>query len=81
VIPHVAELLVRASDRTQLVVTTHSRMLVDALTDRPASVIVCDKENGVSRFSRLDADDLRAWLERYTLGDLWSMGELGGNRW
>jgi predicted ATPase len=81
VIPHVAELLVRASERTQLFVTTHSRMLVDALSDQPSSVVVCEQENGESRFRRLDADELRMWLDQYTLGTLWSMGELGGNRW
>jgi predicted ATPase len=81
VIPHVAELLVRASERTQLFVTTHSRMLVDALSDQPSSVVVCEQENGESRFRRLEADELGIWLEQYTLGTLWSMGELGGNRW
>ncbi len=81
VIPHVAELLVRASERTQLVVTTHSRMLVDALSDRPSSVVVCEKVDGESRFERLNREALADWLERYTLGDLWSMGELGANRW
>jgi predicted ATPase len=81
VIPHVAELLARASTRTQLVVTTHSRTLVDALSDRPSSVVVCSKEDGESRFARLDGVALQAWLEKYSLGELWSMGELGGNRW
>ncbi len=81
VVPHVAELLVRASERTQLVVTTHSRMLVDALTDQASCVVVCSKENGESRTERLDAAALKAWLAKYSLGDLWSMGELGGNRW
>jgi predicted ATPase len=81
VIHHVAELLVKASARTQLFVTTHSRMLVDALGDDPESVIVCSKENGESRMDRLDAEHLREWLERYSLGDLWSKGEIGGNRW
>ncbi len=81
VIPHIAELLVRASERTQLVVTTHSRMLVDALSDRPSSVVVCEKVEGESSFRRLDGSTLREWLEKYTLGDLWSMGELGANRW
>ena len=80
-IPHVAELLRQASERTQLVVTTHSRVLVDAFTDEPAIVVVCGKENGESRFERLDAERLSAWLAQYSLGDLWSMGELGGNRW
>ncbi len=81
VLPHVAELLKRASERTQLVVTTHARILVDALSDQPSSVVVCSKEDGESRFERLDAVQLESWLDKYTLGDLWSMGELGGNRW
>ncbi len=36
VIPHVADLLVQASHRTQLIITTHSRMLVDALSADPS---------------------------------------------
>lgn len=81
VIPHLADLLILASARTQLVVTTHSRMLVDALSRQPSSVVVCRQESGESRFTRLDAKGLNAWLDEYSLGQLWSMGELGGNRW
>ena len=81
VVAEVAKLLVQASERTQIVVTTHSRMLVDALTDHPSSIVVCEKENGESRFERLDGTRLKAWLDRYSLGELWSSGELGGNRW
>ncbi|MBM3852206.1 MAG: chromosome segregation protein SMC [Verrucomicrobia bacterium] len=81
VIPTVAELLQKAAQRTQLVVTTHSRMLVDALGNDPASVIVCTKEAAETRCERLDAERLAVWLEKYSLGTLWSMGELGGNRW
>jgi predicted ATPase len=81
VIPTVADLLQKAAQRTQLVVTTHSRMLVDAMGNDPTSVIVCTKENAETRCERLDAKRLRAWLEQYSLGTLWSMGELGGNRW
>lgn len=76
---HIAELLVDASTRTQLVVTTHSRLLIDALTEVASSVIVCSKEDGESRFERLADRDLAQWLDRYTLGDLWSKGEIGGN--
>lgn len=81
VIPQIAQLLIEASDRTQLVVTTHSRMLVDCLGDDPESVIVCEKHNGESVFERLDGKSMKVWLEKYSLGDLWSKGELGGNRW
>ena len=81
VVVKIAELLVDSSQRTQVVVTTHSRILVDALSDHPSSVIVCEKENGESRFTRLDGTRLKAWLDKNSLGELWSSGELGGNRW
>ena len=81
IIPHVAKLLKDASTRTQLVVTTHSRMLVDCMGDEPESVIVCERQDGQSFFERLDGERMKVWLEKYSLGDLWSKGELGGNRW
>lgn len=80
-IGRLANLLREASERCQLIVTTHSDGLVDALTDIPESVVVCDKEEGNTRLRRLDRKDLEHWLEDYRLGELWSSGELGGNRW
>ena len=81
VLRHVAELLMEASDRTQIVVTTHSRHLVDCLNGDPESVVVCEKHDGESVFERLDGERMKVWLEKYSLGELWSIGELGGNRW
>jgi predicted ATPase len=81
VLPHIAELLVRASQRTQIFVTTHSQMIVDGLSEQTDSVIVCERVDGISRFERLNPVHLKQWLEKYTLGQLWSMGEIGGNRW
>lgn len=80
-LPRVASLLKEASQRTQLVVTTHSRLLIDCLGDDPESVIVCEKHEGESVFERLDGERMKTWLDEYSLGDLWSKGELGGNRW
>jgi len=78
----VAEALVEASESTQLVVTTHSEALVDALTDRPESVLVCERDfdNG-TQMNRLSKADLKEWLDRYSLGQLWRKGEIGGGRW
>ena len=39
-LPKLADHLVTASERTQLIVTTHSDILVDALTERPETVVV-----------------------------------------
>jgi len=74
----VAELLVSASARTQLIVTTHSDALVSALTEHVESVLVCEYRGG-TELMRLDAERLKHWLDRYRLGDVWRMGELGGN--
>jgi len=81
VLPYLAELLVDASQRTQLFVTTHSETLVDALSDTPESVLVCEKENGATSIRRLDPSKLKVWLEKYALGELWRRGGIGGNRW
>lgn len=81
VIPEVAKMLVEASSRCQLFVTTHSDILVDALTETPESVIVCEKRAGATQLRRLDARSLQPWLESYRLGELWTRGEIGGTRW
>ncbi len=81
IIPEVAKLLIEASSRSQLFVTTHSDMLVDCLTEVPESVVVCEKYDGATKLQRLNPKELKPWLEEYRLGDLWTMGQIGGNRW
>ena len=80
-LPKLADLLVDASSRCQLLVTTHSDLLVDALSEHPESVVVCEKHDGRTSMRRLDRSDLARWLERYGLGQLWTKGKLGGVRW
>jgi predicted ATPase len=81
VIPKIADLLIDASKRTQLVVTTHSDMLIDALSEQPESVLICEKHDGQTQIKRLNRDDLSHWLTDYRLGQLWMRGEIGGTRW
>ena len=78
----VAEALIEASESMQLIVTTHSEALVDAFSDRPDSVLVCDRDfdNG-TQMKRLSKESLKEWLEHYSLGQLWRDGEIGGGRW
>lgn len=80
-INHIADALRFASEKTQLIITTHSTVLVDAFTDDPESILVCEKEDGCSSVRRLDAQHLKPWLEKYRLGALWTSGEIGGARW
>jgi predicted ATPase len=75
----VAEALLEASETMQLVVTTHSEALVDALGHRPDTVLVCERDfdNG-TQMKRLSKENLKEWLEDYSLGQLWRKGEIGG---
>jgi len=81
VLPTLADLMKEASDRCQLIVTTHSDVLVDAMTDQPEAVLVAEKHEAGTTLTRLDADKLKPWLEKYRLGQLWTRGEIGGTRW
>ena len=81
ILPTVSRLLLEASERSQLIVTTHSDMLVDALTNEWWSIVVCEKRDGQTVMRRLDEEKMAAWLENYRLGELWSSGEIGGNPW
>jgi predicted ATPase len=81
IIPKIADLLNVASERTQLIVTTHSDILVDAMTEQPDAVLVCEKHNGRTKIRRLESEKLERWLKDYRLGELWTRGTLGGTRW
>ena len=71
-----AEMLQHASDSRQIIASTQSADLVSELD--PENVVVVDRKEGASTFTRLDGDDLKEWLEDYALGDLWKMNILGG---
>ena len=73
------ELLVEASERMQLIVTTHSDALVSALTSQPESVVLCERPGAGTTLRRLNSEELAEWLNDYALGDLWRMGHLGAN--
>lgn len=77
----VADLLQDASRRTQLIITTHSDILVDALSKDADKILVCEKWEGKTEVKRLEPEELEVWLKEYSLGQLWRRGQLGGTRW
>jgi predicted ATPase len=83
IMPMLADLLREASSRTQLIVTTHSPTLVDAFSEPEdaESICVTEKIEGSTVIRRLKADDLSVWLKDYSLGSLWTSGQVGGGRW
>ncbi len=71
-----ADQLREASQRTQILVATHSDTLIRFL--EPAEVVVLDStEDGMTALTRADELDLDAWLKEYSLDELWRNGRLG----
>jgi predicted ATPase len=60
----------------QIIVSTQSAPLLNEFA--PEDIIVVERTNGESTFRRLNSADLSAWLEEYTLGELWQKNILGG---
>jgi hypothetical protein len=44
-------------------------------------VIVTERDENGTQLRRLEREALTEWLDKYRLGELWQMGELGGVRW
>ena len=77
-LPIVAELAVDASERSQIILTTHSPQLLDAFTGTPPTTTVAQCVDGETRLSVVDSEELRRWLGEDTLGALFRSGELEG---
>ena len=73
------DVLRTASERMQLVVTTHSDALVSELTSHPSAIVACERRGAGTVLHRMDPERLSGLLENYTLGHLWRQGELGAN--
>jgi predicted ATPase len=71
------DLLEEGANGGQVLVSTQSRELVSWLKPEQIAVIDLDDE-GWARITPGTELDLAGWLERYTLGELWVRGDLGG---
>jgi predicted ATPase len=71
-----AGLLKSASLDTQVIVATQSAMLLNYFT--PEEVIVIDRPGRESTFTHLDSQRLQAWLQEYSLAELWEKNVLQG---
>ncbi len=67
------ELMREASEKTQLVIATHSDSFVRFLEPHELKIFDLD-ENGCTNIIGADALDLEKWLSEYRLDALWAMG-------
>ena len=71
-----ASLIKQVSTETQIVAATQSPIFLDHF--EPEDVLVVDRVEGTTQFTRLDGERLKNWLKDYSLGELWEKNELGG---
>lgn len=81
--PHLCEQLVAmfraVAEEHQIVVTTHSANFLDYL--QPDELLLCERDDETT-FTRLvrasDRENINIFRRKYTIGELWLQGELGG---
>jgi len=69
-------LLRSASKRMQIIVSTQSVSLVNEFS--VDDLIIVERENGSTVFTRYDQRNFKNWLEEYSAGELWEKNILGG---
>jgi predicted ATPase len=69
-------LLKSVSLHKQVILATQSMTLIDYFD--PEDIIVVDRPERESVFRRLDSEQLKEWLEEYSLAELWEKNVLGG---
>lgn len=75
-IPILAELIRDAAKKTQLIIATQSPSLIDKF--RIEDVVVVNRKDGASSFERLQEKEFSAWLENFSVGELWSLNVISG---
>ena len=71
-----ASLMQQVSTEAQVIVATQSTLLLDHF--EPEQVLVAERVDGATQFTRLDSSKLEVWLENFSLGQLWEKNEIGG---
>lgn len=67
-----------AAQKTQVLLATQSTRLVDEFSPENLVVVERDEKNRGSVFKTLDPEQLKDWLARYSLSELWEKNVLGG---
>jgi predicted ATPase len=72
----VSGLMRAASSNTQVLLATQSPTFLDGFD--PSEVIVAEEREHASHYRRVTPEELREWLQEYSLGELWQKNVLGG---
>ncbi|MDZ4678978.1 MAG: AAA family ATPase [Saprospiraceae bacterium] len=77
-ISYFAGMIKSASKHAQIVIATQSPRLVDEFGLENIVIVERGRDSNSSIFSRKDSNKLLAWLEEYSLSELWEKNVIGG---
>ncbi|WP_346290939.1 AAA family ATPase [Sphaerothrix gracilis] len=72
----VAALFSKAAHYTQVLISTQSSTFLDSF--EPEDIITVNRVDQESQFQRLNSSELDAWLDEYSLGEVWEKNVIGG---
>ncbi len=75
-IAKLAGMIKKASVQSQIIIATQSVNLVNEFSAN--DIIVADRKDEQTIFKRQSEESLKAWLEDYSIGELWEKNVIGG---
>lgn len=73
-----ASMVKKATENTQVIMATQSPRLLDSFDYKDIIVAEKDRETGCTMLKRLDEDEVKIWLEDYSLSQIWDKNIIGG---
>jgi predicted ATPase len=74
--PIIAELAAEASKSSQIIFTTHSPEFLTAMGHHNPTTVVLQNIEGETKLNVLDQQEMKRWLDKYKLGELFISGDL-----
>jgi len=73
-----ADVIKRASEYCQIVMTTNNPGMVSEFSETPEDVVVVERPFDYTELNRVEQEPLEHWLKDYSLGHAWESGAIGG---
>ena len=79
-IANISRSIIEASDKTTMLISTHSENLLNYFEIENIRVFEKDEKN-TSKIFNFTKENFKGWYEDFSVGTMWRQGDLGGNRW
>lgn len=77
-IAQLTEMIKDASIHAQIIIASQSKDLADYFDIDNISIVEMDKKNSCTNVRKLVHKDYEAWLEHYSVSELWDKNIIGG---